>query len=212
MSPSNGNLSVEEEEFISICTDCLFSCEASDRHALLPLLLECVHGVVILQPEQVPIAAREHLLRSTGSCAPEYVFFDYLDEDTKIMDDDIFSVMSDLNTAVVTCSGEDRKERKYANLAMMDVFLKKEGERIFHCLSEIYKGSYNALPTELLNELASIPVSPPQKSVDDLSKNQDNLLPQASHHCLSFVGKIRMQFATSEDITVVNSVIFNNTS
>ena len=71
-SPSIGNLSKEEEQFISICTDCLFCFEASKKQALLPLFLECVHGVVVLQPEQLPIAAtREHLLRSTGSCALE---------------------------------------------------------------------------------------------------------------------------------------------
>ena len=104
-SPSLSDFSVEQLRFITICTDCFFCCEGSDRQALLPLFLECVDGVVILQPGQLPIAAREHLLRSTGSCAPEYVFFDYPDEDTKIMDDDIFSVMCDLNTVVVTCSG-----------------------------------------------------------------------------------------------------------
>ena len=123
------------------------------------------------------------------------------------MDDDIFSVMCDFNTAVVTCSGESRKVKKCANLEMMTVYLKKEEERIFLCLNKINKNSFNALPTELLAELTSAPLSPPQKSVDDLSKNQDNALRQTGHHCLSFVGKITMQLATSEDITVVNNVL-----
>lgn len=67
-------------------------------------------------------------MRLIGSCVLEYVFFYYFDEDIKIMDDDIFFVMCDLNIVVVICLGEDRKERKYVNLVMVDVFFKKEGE------------------------------------------------------------------------------------
>ena len=206
-SPHRNDFSFELVSFISICTDCLICCATSDRQILLPLFLECVHDVVILQPEQLPIAAREHLLRSTSGFAPQFVFFDYLNEDTKVMDDEIFSVMCDLNTAVVTSSGEVRKVKQYASLEMMNVFLKKEGEHMLLCLNTINKDRFNALPTELLTELSSTPVFPPQKSVDDLSKNQDNLLRQTGQHCLSFVGKITMQFATSEDITVVNNVL-----
>ena len=204
-SPSPSDFSLEELRFITICRDCFFCCEGSDRQGLLPLFLECVHGVVILQPEQVPIAAREHLLRSTGSCAPEYVWFDY--EDTKIMDDDIFSVMCDLNTVVVTCAGEVRELKEYDSLAVVDFFLKKEGEQMLLCLNTIYKNRGWALPTELLTELTSTPVSLPQKSVDELSKNQDNVLRQTGHHCLSFVEKITLKPATSEEIRVVNNVL-----
>ena len=161
-SPHPNDFSDELVSFISICTDCLISCAASGRQALLPLFFECVHDVVILQPEQVPFAAREHLLGSTSSVAPKYVFFDYLNEDTKIMDDEIFSVMCDLNTAVVTSSGEVRKVRQYASLEMMNVFLKKEDEQMLLCLNTINKDRFNALPTELLTELASTPVSPPK--------------------------------------------------
>ena len=205
-SPGPNDFSVEEDRFISICTDCLFCCAASDRQGLLPLFLECVHGVVILQPKQVSVAAREHLLRSTSGVAPEYVFFDYLDEDTKIMDEEIFSVMCDFNSAVVTCLGEVRELKMYGSL-VMHFFLKKEGEQMLFYLNQIYKDRFRALPTELLTELTSVPVSSPQKSVDDLSKNQDNVLRQTGQHCLSFVGKITMKFPTSEDITVVNNVL-----
>ena len=206
-SPDIADLSVKEEKFISVCTDCLFCCASSDRQPLLPLFLECVNGVVILQPRQVPIAAREHLLRSSSSFAPEYVFFDYLNEDTKVMDGEIFSVMCDLNTAVVTCLGEVRELKRYDNLRALNFFLKKGGEQMLLYLNRIHKDRFTALPTELLTELTSAPVSPPQKSVDDLSKNQDNVLRQTGHHCLSFVGEITMTLATSEDITVVNNVL-----
>ena len=74
------------------------------------------------------------------------------------------------------------------------------------CLNTINKHRFSALPTALLTEHTSTPVSHPQKSVDDQSKNQDNVLYQTSHHCLLLVGMITMQFATSEDIMAVNNV------
>ena len=206
-SPHPYDFSVEVCSFISICTDCLISCAVLDREALLPLFLECVHDVVILQPKQLHIVARKHLFGSTSSFAPQYVFFDYLDEDTKITDDEFFSAMCNLNAVVVTCSGEVRELKKYDSLRAMHFFLKKEGEKVLLCLNTINKDRFSALPTALLTELTSTPVSPTQKSVDDLSKNQDNVLRQTGHHCLSFVGKIRMNFATSEDIRVVNNVL-----
>ena len=204
-SPRPEDFSIEQEKFISICTDCLFCCAASDRQDFLPLLLECVDYVLILKTEQVSIAASVHLFHLSTKCLPEYVFF--VNEDLEKIDDKIFSVMCDLNTAVLSCSGEVRIENKYASLIVKDVFLKKEGEQMLLCLNRIHKDRFNALPTELLTELASAPESRPRKSVDDLSKNQDNILHQTGQHPLSFVGRITMKLATSEDITVVNSVL-----
>ena len=100
----------------------MICCAASDRQALLPLFLECVHDVVILQPEQVPLAAREHLPGYTSSVAPQYVFFDYINEDTKITDDEIFFLMCNLNAVVVTCSGEVRELKEYDSLRVMHFF------------------------------------------------------------------------------------------
>ena len=208
-SPRPKDLSRDDQAFISICTDCLFCCAASDRQALLPLFLECVHGVVILKPKQVSIAAREHLLRSTSGVAPEYVFFDYLEQDdAKIIDEDIFSVMCDLNTVVVSPSSREVwSVKKCGSLLVMNFLLKKVGKHMLLCLNSMYQDAFRALPTELLTELTSAPMSTPQKSVDGQSKNQDNVPGQTGHHCLSFVGKIAMQLATSDDITVVNNVL-----
>ena len=115
--------------------------------------------------------------------------------------------MCNLNAVVVTCSGEVRELKKYDSLRAMHFFLKKEGKKVLLCLHTINKDHFNALPTELLTELTSKPVSRPQETVDDLPKNQDNVLRQTGHHCQSFVGMIRMNFSTSEDIRVVNNVL-----
>ena len=209
------NLSEDQRNFISISFDCLFYCPASDRQAVFPLYLDCVNYIVVLNAEQVPIASREHLLKSTSSF-PNYVFFDDGEYSENEIDDDIFSIMLDLNTAVVSCSEKIRTVKKYANILTTEFFLKKENQQMFFYLTRIYKTFGCALPTELLTELTSTPVSPPQKPVDDLSKNQDNggalvltenMPKKTLQHCLSFVKKIKIEKPTGEDLMVVNNVL-----
>ncbi|KAL9979069.1 hypothetical protein ACROYT_G016670 [Oculina patagonica] len=217
-SPSIDDLTEDQRKFISISSDCLFCRPALDRHAVFPLFLESVNYYLILKEKQVPIVAIEHLLKSTISF-PNYVFFDIVEigfGDPTVIDDDILSIMLDLNTAVVLCSWEIRAVKKYANVLVKDFSLKKEGQQMFFYLTCIRKKKISALPTELLTELTSAPVSPPQKPVDDLSKNQDNsralvltenVPQQTRQHCLSFVRDIEILYPTSEDLKVVNNVL-----
>ena len=210
-TPSVEDLPSVQKRFLSICSDCLFSSAVSGRQGLFPLFLKCVNYVVILNGEQVPVFAREHLLNSTSRC-PNYVFF----ESEEIDDDEVYSLLVDLNAFLVLCSGEVRSVKKYANLAVESFFLKKEGQQMLLCLTRICKKYRGALPTELLTELTSTPVSPSQKPVDDQSKNQDssdglvmteNILDQTGQHCLSTVQEIEIKRPTSEELTVVKNVL-----
>ena len=211
-TPSLRDLSHGQQRFISLCLDCFFSCAASDKQAVFPLFLQCVNYVLILNGERVSIATREHLLNSTSRC-PNYLFF----KGKTIDDDEVHSLLVDLNTSLVLCSGEVRNVKKYANLAADCFFLKKEGQQMLFCLTRICKKYTYALPTELLTELTSTPVSASQKPVDDQSKNQDNsgalvltenILNQTGQHCLSMVREIVIENdPTSEELTVVKNVL-----
>ena len=211
-TPSVEDLSYDQKRFTSICSDCWFCCAASDRQAVFPCLLKCVNYVLILDDEQASIAAREHLLNSTSRC-PNYLFID----GDKELNDQVVSLLLHLNTALVLCSGEVRSVKTYANLRLASFFLKKEGQQMLLCLTRIYKDYEDALPTELLTELTSTPVSPPQKSVDELSKNQDssgalvlteNVLDQTGQHCLSMVREIEINNdPTSQELMVVKNVL-----
>ncbi|XP_078366412.1 NLR family CARD domain-containing protein 4-like isoform X3 [Oculina patagonica] len=214
-TPSIDDLSEDQRKFISISLDCLLCFPASDREAVFPLFLESVNYVLILNQEQVPIAAREQLLKSTSSF-PKYVFFDFRIGNAMNYED--FTIMRDLNTTVVSCSGEIRTVERYANLLVTDYFLKKEAQQMFFYLTRVFKDWTGALPTELLTELTSAPVSPPQTPIDDLSQNQDNsrskalvltenVLEQTRQHCLSFVREMEVRNPTSEDLMVVNNVL-----
>ena len=203
------DLSDGQRRFISICCNCLFSCATSGRQAVFPFFLKCVNYVLVLNDEQVSVAAREHLLNSTSRC-PNYLFF----EGERVDDDEVHSLLVDLNTSLVLCSGEVRSIKKYGNLAVDCFFLKKDGQHMLFCLNRICKDYMHALPTELLTELTSTPVSASQKPVDDQSKNQDNrgalvltenILNQTVQHCLSMVREIRINYPTSEELTVVKN-------
>ena len=211
-TPSVEDLSSGQRKFMSICSDCLFSCATSDRHALFPFFLKCVNYVLILNDEQVSIAARERLLNFTSRC-PNYLFFK---GEKEVDDDEVQSLLVDLNTSLVLCSGEVRSVKKYANLAADSFFLKKEGQQMLFCLTHICENYGHALPTELLTELTSTPVSPSQEPVDDQSKNQhnsgalgltENILDQTGQHSLSMVREIKIKDSTSEELTVVKNVL-----
>ena len=206
------DLSYGQERFMSICWDCLFSCAVSCRQAVFPFFLKCVNYVLILNGEQVSVLAREHLLNFTSRC-PNYLFF----KGQKIDDDEVHSLLVDLNPSLVLYSGEVRSVQKYANLAADCFFLKKEGQQMLFCLTRICKDYRHALPTELLTELTSTPVSPSQKPVHDQSKNQDNIgalvlteniLDQTGQHCLSVVQEIEIKnHPTSDELTVLKNVL-----
>ena len=180
---------------------------------MFPFFLKCVNYVLILNGERVSVAAREQLLNSTSRC-PSYLFFG---SEERQLDDEVSSLLADLNTSLVLCSGEVRSVKKYANLSAESFFLKKEGQQMLFCLTRICKDWTYALPTELLTELTSLPVSASQKPVDDQSKNQDNsgtlvltenTLDQTGQHCLSMVREIVIEnHPTSEELTVVKNVL-----
>ena len=63
-TPSFKDLSDGHHTFLSLISDCFFSCATSERQAVFPFFLKCVNYVLILNDERVSIAAREHLLNS----------------------------------------------------------------------------------------------------------------------------------------------------
>ena len=105
---------------------------------MFPFFLQCVNYALILKSKQVSIAAREHLLNPTSTC-PNYLFFDKRTmPESKEIDDEVISLLRDLNTVLVLCFGEVRSVQKYSSLAV-DFFLKKEGQQMLLCLTRICK-------------------------------------------------------------------------
>ena len=175
---------------------------------MYPSFLSCVNHVVILDKEYWSPAAKEHLFKSTSS-VPDYLFFKYGSDET---DDDVSSIMRDLNAVLLTCSGEIKAVKKDDGLTRSKFFLKKEEKGMFFFLSRIIN---NVLHSELLTELTSAPVCSPQTAVDNLAKNEDNSSAlclaenrsdQTRQHCLSLVREININLPTSEDLIVLKNM------
>ena len=197
-NPSIEELTKEQEEFYCISTDLFLTCPASDRKNVYPSFLQCVNGLIVIENQQLVKVSSEHCLRSTNFHKPDDVFV--LGLELVDLGDEMFSVMSDLDTVFVTCYGDV----KSVNLVPGDFFIKKVGHR-FVC----YLTRLKYLPTGLLTSLISAPESSLQEP-DHKLQNHDvcNSLQltaktsdQTLTHSLSYLRSIDIDGSDFEDHT-----------
>ena len=205
-NPSFKKLTEEQREFYRVNLDLFLSCPASDRKNVYPSFLQCVNGLLLIEDEQLPKVSSEHCLRSTNFHKPDYVFV--LGLELVDLGDEMFSVMSDLDTVFVTCYGDV----KSVNLVPGDFFIKKVGHR-FVC----YLTRLKYLPTGLLTSLISAPESSLQEPDHKLQNHDvcnslqltEKTSDQTLTHSLSYLRKINISgfdLPTSELVILLNNL------
>ena len=224
-NPSVKELTEKQREFYYFSLKLFLSCPASERQAVYSSFLQSVNGVIIIDcDEHLPTVAREHCLRSTSSLKPDYVFFKYRYSDGvhPFGDEDqrkVFSVMSDLDTVVVTCYGDVKSVKGYPDLFPDEFFIKKVGHRFVFYLTH----SDFVIPTspkfiEQLRSLMSTPKSSLQEP-DHVSQNHDvcsslhlteKTSDQTLTHSLSYLREIaiegEIEGPTSELVILLNNL------
>ena len=201
-NPSIEELTKEQGKFYRISPDLFFSCPASDRKNVYPSFLQCVNGLLLIEDEQLPKVSSEHCLRSTNFHKPDYVFFDvgdYLVE----WDDRVFSVISDLDPVLVTCSGDVISLNRWP----FDYFIKKVGHRFV-----LYATVIISVPIELLT---SAPESSLQESDHKLQNHDvcnslqltEKTSDQTLTHSLSYLREIDIIVNIDEDPSVVGELV-----
>ena len=207
-TPSVDDFSYAQEEFILLCVDYLFGCPASDRLAVYSAFLSCVNHVVILNWKHSSIAAKTHFFKYTTSF-PNYLFHSRWGSNF----DDFLSTLFDLNVVVLTCSGEVKDFKKYADLRDANLFLKKSEKKNFIYLRRITDAVFCS---KRLPELISAPVCSSQPPVDNLGKNEDknialslteNRSDQIQQHCLSLVRAVELEKVTIEDFVLLKHLL-----
>ena len=201
-NPSIEELTKEQREFYRISLDLFLSCPASDRKNVYPSFLQCVNGLLLIEDEHLPKVSSEHCLRSTNFHKPDYVFFD-VEGYLQVWDDQMFSVMSDLDTVFVTCSGDVKSVNRYNHSLPGDYFLKKVGHR-FVCY--LTCGEY--LPIGVRTSLISAPESSLQKPEHKLQNHDvcsslqltEKTSDQTLKHSLSYLRQIEI-YGIDEDPT-----------
>ena len=197
-NPSIEELPKEQREFYRISLDLFLSCPASDRKNVFPSFLQCVNGLLLIWDTELPEVSSEHWLRSTNFHKPDYVFF--RKSYTRIppeRDDQMLSVMSDLDTVFVTCYGDVESANRYHDLVLKSFFIKKVGHRFVCYLTRL---EYH-LPTGLLTSLISAPESSLQEPAHKLQNHDvcnslqltEKTSDQTLTHSLSYLRTIKIE-------------------
>ena len=216
-SPSCEDLSEVQRRFNEISLDCFLSCPAPERQAIYPSFLHCVNRVVIIGClDQLPIVAREHVLKLFTLLKPNYVFLNYWFVDEDIVKN-CFSIMCDLQPVFVTCFGDSRLVNTYADLGFHHSFVKKEGQQMVLYITHIRKVfDDEQLCLDLLTDVVSPPQSPPPQSVDEVPQDQETSnspcltkkTPEPTEkHSLSHLRVIEVYEATPKELCVVGLVL-----
>ena len=223
-NPYIEELTGEQVEFYRISLDLFLSCPASDRQDVYPSLLKCVNGVLIIDTlEHLSTVAREHCLRSTSFLKPDYLFIKHRiflngrltgfgSKDERDCDR-MFSVMSDVDTVVVTCCGDVKSVNTYHDLHPDKFFIKNVGHRLVFYLTCLEFTSLTSLKfNEQLRSLISASKSPPQEP-DHVSQNHDvcsslhlteKTSDQTLTHSLSYLREIIICNQTREGSSLLN--------
>ena len=219
-------LTAKQREFYHISLTLFLSCPASERQAVYSSFLKSVNGVIIIDcDEHLPTVAREHCLRSTSSLKPDYVFFKQRNNEPLFLSygqdlrDQVFSVMSDLDTVVVTCYGDVKSVNGYPDLFPEEFFIKKVGHRfVFYLTRPDPTNETRRKFFQLLTSLISAPKSSLQEP-DHVSKNDDvcsslhlteKTSDQTLTHSLSYLRQIKIggkiEGPTSELASLLNNL------
>ena len=133
------------------------------------------------------------------------------------MRDLVFSVMSDLDTVVVTCYGDIKSVNTYPDLFLEEFFIKKVGYRLVFCLTHHGLSPTSRTSPKFIEQLRSL-ISTPESSLqepDHVSKNDDvcsslhlteKTCNQTLTHSLSYLREIKIANRTCELFSLLNNL------
>ena len=172
-----------------------------------------MNGLLLIEDEQLVKVSREHCLRSTNFYKPDYVFF--LEGDLVDAGDEMFSVMSDLVTVVVTCYGDVKSVNRYHDLVPEGFFIKKVGHRLVFYLTRLqFTNQTSPNFIELLRSSISAPKSSPQEPDHKLQNHNvcsslqltEKTSDQTLTHSLSYLREMNIFGPTSELFSLLNNL------
>ena len=209
-NPSIEELTKEQGKFYRISLDLFLSCPASDRKNVYPSFLQCVNGLLWIEDEQLPKVSSEHFLRSTNFHKPDYVYFtSEFPLDLEVMKEQMFSVLSDLDTVFVTCSGDVKSVNRCHCSCPGNYFIQKLGHRFL-----LYPTLIISVPIGLLTSAPETSLQEPDHKLQNhdvcnslqlTEKTSDQTLT----HSLSYLRKINISgfdLPTSELVILLNNL------
>ena len=158
-APSVKDLSNEQKNLLTICTQLFFCCSADTRTELFSTFLSNLGGILfILNPDQLNIAAKENFVKTTASLM--YIFFSESNQYTEQSYNNLVSLAQQLNAVIVSRTGE-QKASEFLNVfpwrSVDEFFLMKEENNTHLYFTEIVnRYLVIPLPFKMVKTLVSL--------------------------------------------------------
>ena len=182
-APSLEDLSNEQTNLLTLCTQFYFYCSADTRSELFPTFLSNLGGVLfILNPDQLNIAAKENFVKTTASLM--YIFFSEYCQYTEQSYNNLICLTQQLNAVIVSRTGE-QKASEFLNLfpwrSVDEFFLMKEENNTHLYFTKIVKRDPGiALPFKMVKTLVSL-----EETTKKTNMNGDESIGESSSSCCS---------------------------
>ena len=183
-APSVADLSNEQKNLLTLCTQFFFYCSADTRTELFPTFLSNLGGVFILNPDQLNIAAKKNFVKTTASLM--YIFFSYSNPYTEQSYKNLICLTQQLNAVIVSRTGE-QKASEFLNVfpwrSVDEFFLMKEDTKTHLYFTKIVSSEYDGiscLPYKMIKTLVSL-----EETTKKTNMNGDESSEESSSSCCS---------------------------
>ncbi|XP_073255144.1 uncharacterized protein [Porites lutea] len=183
-APSGEDLSNEQRNLLTLCTQLFFYCSADTRTELFPTFLSNLGGVLfILNPDQLDVAVKENFVKTTAS--PMYIFFSKSGRYTEQSYNNLISLVQQLNAVIVSRTGE-QKASEFLNVfpwrRVDEFFLMKEENNTHLYFFKIVKDEISGfpLPFKMVKALVSL-----EETTKKTNMNGDESSEESSSSCCS---------------------------
>ena len=181
-APSAQDLSYDQRNFLTLCTQLFFYCSAETKRNLFPTFLSYFKGVLLIKaPDQLNDLVKEKLVKTTINV--NYVFFTYNKKCTEQDYKNLTILSEQLKAFIVSCSGEKKASEFLSNFTWRPVcefFLKKEENNTHLCFTEISKDRFGCLAHDIIKALIS-----KQETTKKTNMNGDESSKESSSSCCS---------------------------
>ena len=184
-APSVEDLSNEQKNLLTLCTQLFFYCSADTRTELFPTFLSNLGGVLfILNPDQLNIAAKENFVKTTASLM--YIFFSGSHQYTEQSYNNLITLAQQLNAVIVSRTGE-QKASEFLNVfpwrSVEEFFLMKEENNTHLYFTQILKLPWrgnSSLRCKMVKTLVSL-----EETTKKTNMNGDESSEESSSSCCS---------------------------
>ena len=181
-TPSQHDLSEDQRNFLTLCTQLFFYCSAETKRNLFPTFLSSFRGVLLIEADQLNDLVKEKLVKTTVNV--NYVFFTYNKEYTEQDYKNLTILSEQLNAVMVSCSGVKKASEFLSNLTWCPVgefFLKKEENNPHLYFKQISNDRSGFLAHDIIKAL----ISKQETTTKKTNMNGDESSEESSSSCCS---------------------------